>query len=35
MAGKRVINIDEASLSETSFIRKGWGVRGKTLRPIK
>lgn len=35
MAGKRVLNIDEASLSETSFIRKGWGERGKTLRPIK
>lgn len=35
MAGKRVLNIDEASLSEASFLRKGWGVRGKTLRPIK
>ena len=35
MAGKRVLNIDEASLSEVSFLRKGWGERGKTLRPIK
>lgn len=35
MAGKRVLNIDEASLSETSFLRKGWGVRGQALRPIK
>ena len=35
MAGKRVINIDEASLTRTDFLRKGWGMNGKALRPIK
>lgn len=35
MAGKRIINIDEASLTRTDFLRKGWGINGKALRPIK
>ena len=29
MAGKRVINIDEACVSRASFIRQGWGQSGK------
>ena len=29
MAGKRVINIDEASFSRANFIRQGWGQIGK------
>ena len=35
MAGKRVINIDEANLSKTNFVRQAWQIRGKTLRPFK
>ena len=35
MIGKRVINIDEASLSEARFIRKAWGHRNQPLRPLK
>ena len=35
MAGKRIINIDEASLTRTDFLRKGWGVKDKALRPHK
>ena len=34
MTGKRVLNIDEASISQTAFIRKGWGSRGKSIRHI-
>ena len=33
MAGKRVINIDEAHLPSASYLRKGWGVKGVELRP--
>ena len=32
-AGKRVINIDEASLSQTNFVRRGWGQKTLDLRP--
>ena len=35
MAGKRIINIDEASLTRTDFLHKGWGVNDKALRPHK
>lgn len=35
MTGKRVINIDEASLSEARFVRKAWGHRNLPLRPLK
>lgn len=33
MAGKRIINIDEASLSQTNFVRQGWGLKTLDLRP--
>ena len=27
--GKKIINIDESTLDLTSYIRRGWGPRGK------
>ena len=31
--GKRIINIDEASLSQANFVRQGWGSKTLDLRP--
>ena len=32
VAGKRIINIDEASLGQSSFLRHGWGYKGHAIR---
>ena len=32
MAGKRIINIDEASLGQAAFLRRGWAATGDSLR---
>ena len=29
--GKRIINIDESTLDQTNFVRRGWGRRGRKL----
>ena len=29
--GKRIINIDESTLDQTAYIRRGWGTTGKQL----
>ena len=33
--GKQVINIDESTLDQTYYIRKGWGVKGQKLFTVK
>ena len=32
VAGKRIINIDEASLGQSSFLRQAWGFKGEAIR---
>ena len=32
ISGKRIINIDEASLGQSSFLRRGWGFTGHAIR---
>lgn len=32
MAGKRIINVDEANLAQAAFVRRGWGIAGESLR---
>ena len=34
MAGKRILNLDEASLGQSNFLRSGWGMSNNTLRYI-
>ena len=34
MAGKRILNVDEANLPQAAFVRRGWGVAGKSLRQL-
>ena len=34
MAGKRILNIDEASLGQSNFLRRGWGAAGHSLRQM-
>ena len=33
--GKQVINIDESTLDQTYYIRKGWGIKGRKLFTCK
>ena len=35
MSGKRIINIDEAHLTKSVFVRKAWGVRGVNIRQLE
>ena len=32
MAGKRIINVDEAILPQAAFVRRSWGIAGESLR---
>ena len=29
--GKRIINIDESTIDQTAYLRKGWGPKGQQL----
>ena len=34
LAGKRIINVDEANLAQAAFVRRGWGSTGGSLRQL-